>query len=266
MDWLTRQIVGQAAELFDQVVILEQIIEAVDTAVAWVDRDLVYQRANGAYCRMINRTRDEIIGQEMFSVFPGTDSGGIVAMFEQVMRTGRPFTARRFPFSYPDRGLEKSAFWDGTASPVFDKRGGIAGILIVCRNVTDQVLFEDEKRRREAAFESSISAIISLSKDGLVTGWNRSAERIFGYTAREILHRPVTLLFPKDRQAELQKDLETLLHGNPVSHFSERLRKTGDRFPVYANKIPVKGASGEVVGVFASTADLTEDRHQLARR
>ena len=111
-----------------------------------------------------------------------------------------------------------------------------------------------------AIVESSDAGIVSKTLDGIITSWNRAAERIFGYTAEEAIGRPARMLFPPDRVAEEQVLLAEVGAGRSVEHYqSERLRKDGSRVPVSVTLFPVRGSDGQVVGAAKIVRDITED-------
>src|SRR5437870_3692832 len=92
-----------------------------------------------------------------------------------------------------------------------------------------------------AIVENSDDAIISKDLDGLVTTWNRGAARIFGYTAEEIVGRPVALLVPPERRDEEPEILERLSRGERIDHFETvRLRKDGKRIDVSVTISPIR--------------------------
>ena len=123
-----------------------------------------------------------------------------------------------------------------------------------------------ERKRAEAAsatfaaiVESSDDAIISKSLDGVITSWNQSAERMFGYTASEAVGQPITMLIPPDRLDEEAKILEQLKRGERVDHFETiRVRKDGSLLDISLTISPVKDADGRIVGASKVARDITE--------
>lgn len=112
-----------------------------------------------------------------------------------------------------------------------------------------------------AIVESSDDAIISKDLDGIVTSWNRSAERLFGYTADEAVGRPiVTLVVPADRQDEEPKILARLKNGERVHHFETiRRRKDGSLFDVSLTISPVRDVTGDIIGASKIARDITDE-------
>src|SRR5262245_15912423 len=122
----------------------------------------------------------------------------------------------------------------------------------------------DEEReltdfRLAAIVESSDDAIISKDLNGIITSWNSSAERLFGYSADEAIGRSITLLIPPDRLDEEPKILERLRRGERVDHFETiRMRKDGSRLDISLTISPVRNAAGKIVGASKIARDITE--------
>src|SRR5262249_42902375 len=102
---------------------------------------------------------------------------------------------------------------------------------------------------------------------GLITSWNRGAERLFGYTADEIIGRPITTLIPADRQHEEAMIMERIRRGEPVDHYETvRLRKDGGRVDISLTVSPVKDAVGRIVGASKIARDISEKKQARARQ
>ena len=111
----------------------------------------------------------------------------------------------------------------------------------------------------EAIIGSSDDAILTRDLDGIVRSWNAGAERIFGYTAKEIVGRPVTPLVPPDHRYEDEQILRRIRRGERTSHFETvRLAKDGRRVDVSLSVSPVRGRFGEIVGASKVARDISE--------
>jgi PAS domain S-box-containing protein len=121
---------------------------------------------------------------------------------------------------------------------------------------------EGEAQARLAAIiESSDDAIVSKTLQGVVTSWNKGAERIFGYTAAEMIGTPINILFPPDRQDEEPQILARLHRGERVDHFQTiRLTKDGRLIEVSVTISPVRDASGRIVGASKIARDITAQK------
>ena len=110
-----------------------------------------------------------------------------------------------------------------------------------------------------AIVDSSDDAIISKNLNGIIMSWNKSAERLFGYSAEEAIGRSVTMLIPPDRQDEEPSILARLRRGERVDHFETiRVRKDGDLINISLTISPVKDGDGRVVGASKIARDITE--------
>lgn len=116
-----------------------------------------------------------------------------------------------------------------------------------------------------AIVDSSDDAIVSKSLDGIITSWNRSAERIFGYTAAEAIGRPITMIVPSDRQDEEPKILARLRVGDRVDHFETvRVRKDGTLIDISLTISPIRDSQGRVVGASKVARDISDRKHAEA--
>src|ERR1700733_10855797 len=105
---------------------------------------------------------------------------------------------------------------------------------------------EEAQALLAAIVASTDDAIISKDLNGIVRSWNQSAERMFGYTAEEIVGKPITILFPPDRLEEEAQILKRLHRGERVDHFETiRVRKDGTPVTVSVTISPIYDASGK---------------------
>jgi PAS domain S-box-containing protein len=113
----------------------------------------------------------------------------------------------------------------------------------------------------QAIVDSSDDAIVSKDLNGIVTSWNRGAERIFGYSAPEIIGKHISLLIPKERLEEEPLILEQLRRGERVDHFeTQRVRKDGEIREISLTISPVRDITGQVVGASKIARDITAQK------
>ena len=128
-------------------------------------------------------------------------------------------------------------------------------------DLTDRKEMDSARAYLAAIVESSDDAIISKSLDGVVTGWNRGAQVIFGYRAEEIIGRPIAVLFPPDRLHEEDRILAQLQRGERVENFETvRRRKDGREIRVSVTISPVRDETGRVIGASKIARDVTEEK------
>jgi PAS domain S-box-containing protein len=172
---------------------------------------------------------------------------------------------------------EELRYWveDGTERivdfamhPIRDRAGKVAflhpsGIDITERKRIEVELHDSEQRLRWLAsiVESSDDAIVSKNLDGVITSWNRGAERIFGYTAEEAVGRPITIVIPQGRQDEERAILTRIRRSEHIDHFETvRQRKHGSLITVSLTVSPVRNAEGRIVGASKIARDITEQK------
>lgn len=118
-----------------------------------------------------------------------------------------------------------------------------------------------------AIVESSDDAIVGKTLGGIVTSWNAGAERVFGYTAEEMIGSPISRLVPAERQGELPNILDAVRRGNSIDHFeTERVRKDGRRIHVSLTVSPIKDPDGRVIGASKIARDVTERKRADAAK
>ena len=117
----------------------------------------------------------------------------------------------------------------------------------------------ERERLFSAAVESSNDAIITMSLDGTITGWNSAAERLFGYTAAEAVGENITLLVPDERRSEIQDAFRRIGWGESIEHNETvRLRKGDSPIEVSISISPIKSPSGATIGVSKVVRDIRD--------
>lgn len=138
----------------------------------------------------------------------------------------------------------------------------------VARNIARQLGFgierikgENAAQRLAAIVESSHDAIVSKDLNGIILTWNRGAERLFGYSASEVVGKPITIIIPQDRLPEEPLILGRIRNGELVDHFETiRRRKDGSLVDISLTISPVRDATGRIVGASKIARDITEQK------
>jgi PAS domain S-box-containing protein len=122
-------------------------------------------------------------------------------------------------------------------------------------------LQSETDQRLASIVESSDDAIISKDFDGVITSWNRGAERLFGYTAEEVIGKPVTVLIPLERHDEEPEILGRIRRGDRVDHYETvRRRKDGTLIDISLSVSPIRGPDGRIIGASKIARDITDRR------
>jgi PAS domain S-box-containing protein len=173
----------------------------------------------------------------------------------------------------PDYALEKRYIRkDGvlvwsleTVTLLRDAEGNPSQFLVVVEDITSRKKAVEDSSRLSAVVESSDDAIISKTLTGIVTSWNRAAERMFGYTASEVLGKSISILFPPERLEEEREIITRLKRGERIDHYeTERIRKDGTLLDVSLTVSALKDHNGRIIGASKIARDITERKRAEA--
>jgi PAS domain S-box-containing protein len=146
-------------------------------------------------------------------------------------------------------------------APMRDTAGHIVGVSCIARDVSERRRLDEARAHLAAIVESSDDVIVSKNLDGIITSWNRAAERMFGWTAAAAVGRPIMLIIPDDRREEEEGMMARIRRGEHVAHFDTvRGAKDGRLVDVSVTVSPVRDSAGRIVGASKIARDITERR------
>jgi PAS domain S-box-containing protein len=165
-----------------------------------------------------------------------------------------------FSIDYRLRRVDGEFRWAlNTCRPRFNPEGAFLGYTCAVIDVHERKEAERSSALLSAIVDNCDDAIISKDLNGIITSWNRGAERIFGYTAEEAVGRSIALLIPPERLDEEPEILSKLRRGERMDHFETiRVRKDGIRLNISLTISPIKGADGRIIGASKVARDITE--------
>jgi PAS domain S-box-containing protein len=158
---------------------------------------------------------------------------------------------------------------DMRAFGIFGAYGQLLGFASVSRDITARRQAEETRRQLAAIVESSHDAIVSESLDGVIMTWNRGAEAMFGYSAEEVVGRPITVLAWPGYEDDMRELLRRVRTEEVVEHYETvRRHKDGRRLVVSLTFSPVRDSAGNLIGISKIARDVTQQREQdeLSRR
>ena len=180
-----------------------------------------------------------------------------------VLRTGVAVREQEVHIERPN-GSRGIALVD--IEPIWDGDGTIVGAVNCFQDITQRKRFEDAAQQLAAIVESSDDAIVGKNLDGIITSWNRGAERIFGYPTKEAIGRPITILSPPNHQNEEETIMRQIRRGQRVEPFETvRQCKHGNLIDVALTISPVRNAQGKIVGASKIARDITERKRSEAQ-
>jgi PAS domain S-box-containing protein len=129
------------------------------------------------------------------------------------------------------------------------------------RAASDRHRHSERERLFSAVVESSNDAIITKTLEGVITGWNRAAERLFGFTTAEAVGNRIDLIVPPKRHFEVREILDRVSRGEAIEHYETvRQHKDGREVHVSLGVSPIRSASGEIIGASKTARDIGESR------
>ncbi|MEO8764617.1 MAG: PAS domain S-box protein [Ginsengibacter sp.] len=176
--------------------------------------------------------------------------------FEIALQTGTYYYQARV--IHPDKTIR----WIRTRGKViFDKNRSPLRMLGTLMDITDSQVAEENTARMAAIVHSSDDAIISKNLDGIVKTWNAGAERIFGYTAEEMIGQSLMKLIPSDKSDEEPNILSLLKKGHRVDHFeTKRITKDNKILDVSLTISPVRDSHDNIIGASKIARDITKQK------
>jgi PAS domain S-box-containing protein len=181
----------------------------------------------------------------------------------EVLRTGIPVRQQEVHIERPN-GLRGIALVDIEA--LKDSNGNIVGAVNCFHDITERKHGEEAALRLAAIVESSDDAIIGKNLAGVITSWNKGAQRIFIYLAEEVVGKPGTILIPADRQDEEPAILARIRRGERVDHYETvRKHKDGSLIDISLSVSPVRGVGGKIVGASKIARNISDRKRSEAQ-
>ena len=245
----------------------ESLLEAVPDALVGMDQQGVIRFVNRQTEALFGYDRDDLIGRpveallpktlwqvyaahrETYFADPRTRSSGV-----ELQLSGRHQNGHEFPANISLSHIDT---------------GDVLLVITAVRDVASRHRAVEAAQLINAVVEYSNDAIIGSTLEGLITSWNPAAERLYGYSRREVLGRFAGFLSPRDRAAEIHGNLSRIAAGQDIALLETmRVRKDGTVVPVSITVAPIRNEEGEIVGASAVHRDVTEQRAavELAER
>ncbi len=239
---------------------LASIIESSNDAIASANINGIITSWNHAAERMFGYLAEEMIGQPPSRTIPPEEMQETADNLSNI-RDGymiEPYETLRikkdgstFPISL-------------TMSPIYDGNGAIIGSSRIARDITQEKQASQHARNMTSIIESSNDAILSSDTDGILTSWNPAAERMFGYSAEEMIGQTVLLIIPPENTHELANNLSKIRNGYTIEPYETlRIRKDGSTIPISLTVSPIFDGNGAVIGASAISRDITGEKKMI---
>ena len=259
-------------------VLSSDLLQALPDAIVAVDRDGTIVQVNSQAQELFGYDREELIGQKVEVLVPESYRRRHHHHRENFVETPK---TRRMGADLDLYGRRRNGSEfpvEISLSPVSTEHGTF--VLSAIRDISDRKRIAEELRRaneelhRRTAeqlgesrsrlaliIDSSEDAILSKDLNGIITSWNRGAERIYGYTPEEVIGKHISLLTPNDRPDEAAEILKRVARGESTEHYeSVRVAKDGHHLNVSISVSPLRDAAGAIVGASAIVRDITAQK------
>ncbi len=244
--------------------VIAGLLEAAPDATVCVDSDGRIVLVNAQAERLFGYPREELAGQLVEILVPDA-----VKAAHSGLRAGYAADPQRRPMG---AGLELSGrHRDGTTFPAevalsaFDTGQGVL-VSAAIRNVTEQRQAAQAQAWLASIIESAHDAVISMDLDGRIMTWNPGAERLYGYTAAEIIGRHSDLLVPAEHRAEVHERHAFLAQGEKVEEYqADRVRRDGSVITVMVTLAAIADETRTITGMSALVRDISAQQRADAR-
>jgi PAS domain S-box-containing protein len=180
------------------------------------------------------------------------DWAKVQLMMQQGSQTGQ--MEFEYRYLHPDLGLR----WLYCKGCRIHNQRRLFGIV---QDVTARKAADEASQRLAAIVSSSDDAIVSEDLNGTITSWNPAAEKVFGFTAQEVVGRPITIIIPIELRDDEVRILKTIARGERIEHYETlRLKKNGETVDVSLTVSPIKDEAGHIVGAAKIVRDITEQK------
>jgi PAS domain S-box-containing protein len=236
---------------------LAAIVESSDDAIISKDLNGIVTSWNPAAERLFGYTTEEMVGQPITKIIPPhlhEDEGRILATIARGERIEHFETVR---MTKNGDLLDISI----SISPVKDISGRIVGASKIARDTSERRRRDEFRFRLAAIVESSDDAIVSKDLNGIVTSWNPAAERLFGYSAEEMIGQSILKIIPSELYSDETRILSTIARGDRIEHFETvRRRKDGELIDISLTISPVRNEKGKIIGAAKIARDITQQK------
>ncbi|HET9580107.1 MAG TPA: PAS domain S-box protein [Usitatibacter sp.] len=242
---------------------LAAIVESSDDAIIGKDLSGLVISWNRAAEKLYGYAAAEMLGTTAVAIVPAGMEEEEERILETVSRGVRVEHYETLRRSKDGRLVEVSL----TVSPIRDAAGRIIGASKVAREIGSQRRALRAQAMLAAIVESTDDAIISKDLKGIVTSWNPAAERLYGYTADEIVGQPILRLIPPEMASEEGHILWMIRNGRRIEHYeTTRLHKSGRRLEVSLTISPMRDHLGHIVGASKIARDISGQKESQRRK
>ena len=216
-------------------------------------KDGSFLEVNDAFLRALGYRRDEVIGRSCSELGVWADQREHAELIRLLEEQGE---VRDFEVRFKGKNGREVL---GLVSAEPMEMNGNLYVLTLFKDINERKRLEEDRARLAAIVEFSDDAIMATDVEGVITSWNAGAEKIFGYAAKEMRGRHISVLTQSGRQTEISRLQQSVRHEEQVTHFDTmHSRKDGRQIYVSLTMSPIKNSDGHIVGTSCIARDVTE--------
>lgn len=237
----------------------EMILDSVPAWIFYKDRENRFIKVNKTYADIVGLPKDRLEGKKISDLYPKKEAEKYWQDDKEVMKSGQPKLN-----IIESVDTKKGRLWVRTDKiPYKDEGGNIIGIIGFSVDITENIVLNTLQAEMSSIVENSEDAIIGKTLDGIVTSWNKGAERLYGYLHKEIIGHSISRVIPPDRMEEFKAIMKKISRGERIKGLeTKRVRKDGSFIDISLTASPIRDAKGDIVGASTIAHDITEQKKQ----
>jgi rsbT co-antagonist protein RsbR len=246
----------------EQLALFKLLVENSPDGIGIANSQGIFTYVNPAYGALTGYGED-MIGMSANDLLPDGSDVDAGAIIDAIMQ-GDGFWRGEITYQHKDGSplpIQASVF------VAYDDQGKVLGIPAIVRDVTEQKQREKELHQQAQILEQVRGSIVVVDMQGMITSWNQGSARFFGYSAEEIIGKPIASLYPPEEQERLVS--EVIIPLQEQGELETELmvwNKAGERMPILLSLSLLRDDSGTPVGMIGFSTDLSEQKQMEAER
>jgi len=230
------------------------ILDCLGDLLFIIDKNRIINKVNKSTCDTFKKKPEELIGRHCYEIVHGTEEPWCNCPATKTFETKQVTTEE---INDPKLGIPLLV----TTSAILDEHGEVAQVIHLAKDITEQEKAEERNLLLASIVDHSDDAIISKNLYGIITSWNIAAEKIYGYSAAEIIGKSIEVLAPSEEKDEIALILKRICAGEQIEKYeTKRRRKDGAEIDVSLTVSPIKNKAGTIVGASTIARDITENK------
>ncbi len=238
----------------------KKFVEIANAILIALDKEGKIIHINKEGCDLLGYKKSEIIGKNWFTYFiPPDEKAKIKSLFKKILAGDIKHNKEAENYVLAKNNNKRFIHWRNAI--LYNKEGKIIGTASYGEDITERSQHEESQNYLAAIINSSEDAIISLTLSGEIKSWNKGAEKMYGYTAKEVIGQKADLLLPKNKVNEIDNYVASILKGTSVEPFETiRDTKSGKKLDISLSVSPVKNDDGKIIAISTIGRDITKKK------